>query len=191
MTAKYSPCVLAVVMCWWGSIGTTKAADDAWLTDFEKAKRISLEEGKPILADFTGSDWCGWCIKLDKEVFSTQEFRDFAQDSVVLFVADFPRGKPQSKVVIQQNEELRRKYGIKGLPTVLLLDDRGEVIGHVGYRPGGPVKYVEELRKIVSVYGTKTVVDEVQPEAVSVEEAKAPESTKFFSLGKWFRSLFE
>ena len=72
-----------------------------WYIDFEKAAQVSLQTGKPILADFTGSDWCGWCIKL-KEVFNTPKFKDWAEKNVVLLELDYPRRK-------QQDEKLKNK----------------------------------------------------------------------------------
>ncbi|MFC1498771.1 thioredoxin family protein, partial [Verrucomicrobiota bacterium] len=64
-----------------------------WLTDFEQARKLAKEKKLPILADFAGSDWCGWCIKLDKEVFTKEEFKKYAKDNLVLFLADFPNKK--------------------------------------------------------------------------------------------------
>lgn len=126
-----------------------RAGGDAWLTDFDKAKAKAAEKDVPILIDFTGSDWCGWCIKLDREVFSKEEFQTFAKDNVVLFMADFPRGKEQTDDVKQQNRKLAETYGIQGFPTILLVDAKGKVLARTGYRPGGAEVYVEHLKSLI------------------------------------------
>ena len=95
--------------------------------DFTKAKKEAVEKKLPILAYFSGCDWCGWCIKLDKEVFSQKVFKAFAKDRVVLFLADFPRAKELAAEVKAQNEQLRKAYDVEGFPTVLLLDAGGKV----------------------------------------------------------------
>jgi thioredoxin-related protein len=121
-----------------------------WLTDFEQAKKKAAEKNLPILVDFSGSDWCGWCIRLDKEVFSKPEFQKWAKENVVLFMADFPRNsKGQSEKVKQQNQELAAKYQVKGFPTVLLLNKDGEVVGRTGYQRGGPNAYVKHLENML------------------------------------------
>jgi len=132
-----------------GLFGFSATAGEEWLTDFNKATKEAAEKKLPILADFSGSDWCGWCIKLDKEVFSQMEFKAFAKDHVVLFLADFPRGTEQSAEVKAQNERLSRTYGVKGFPTVLLLDAGGKVIARTGYRKGGAGAYVEHLKDLL------------------------------------------
>ena len=124
-------------------------AGEGWPTDFDKAKKEAAEKKLPILADFSGSDWCGWCIRLDKEVFSKKEFKAFAKDNMVLFVADFPHKKKLPAAVQAQNEQLGKTYGVKGLPTVLLLDAGGKVIARTGYRRGGPGAYVDYLKTLL------------------------------------------
>jgi thioredoxin-related protein len=123
-------------------------AGEGWLTDFEKAKKMSAEKNLPILADFSGSDWCGWCVKLDKEVFAKKAFKDYAEKNLILFLADFPNRKKQPLEVKKQNEKLSKEYGIRGFPTVLLLDAKGKVIGRTGYMRGGPEAYVKHLKEL-------------------------------------------
>lgn len=124
---------------------------EGWLTDFEAAKKLAAEKNLPILADFSGSDWCGWCIKLDKEVFSQDAFKAYAKENLVLFLADFPSRKPQPEEVKKQNVALRDKYfGPRdGYPTVLLLDAEGKVLKRTGYKAGGAEKYVEHIKKLL------------------------------------------
>lgn len=112
------------------------------MTDFEAAQAKAAAEQKPMLLDFTGSDWCGWCIKLDKEVFSQEAFQNYAAEALVLVELDFPRGKDQSAKLKAQNKALAEKYGIRGFPTILILSPEGELIEKTGYRRGGAESYV-------------------------------------------------
>jgi len=123
-------------------------AGEGWLTDFEAAKKEAAEKGLPILADFSGSDWCGWCIRLDNEVFSQPEFKAYAKENVVLFLADFPNSTPQSDEIKAQNKKLSNQYGISGFPTVLLLNADGSVINKTGYQRGGAAAYVEHIKNL-------------------------------------------
>lgn len=127
------------------------AAGGSWQTDYKAALQQAAKDNKYVLLDFTGSDWCGWCIKLDKETFSKPAFKDFADKNLVLVEVDFPNNKPQSDLVIQQNKELQQKYGVEGFPTLVLLNPQGkEVARNVGYLPGGPdglIKWVDAARK--------------------------------------------
>jgi thioredoxin-related protein len=120
------------------------------MTDFELAQTKAKEENKSLLLDFTGSDWCGWCIKLKDEVFSKSAFKDYAKESLVLVELDFPRNKKQSAEVKKQNEALAQKFGVRGFPTLILLSPEGELIGKTGYRQGGAEAYVEHLKEIAS-----------------------------------------
>ncbi|MBL7114970.1 MAG: thioredoxin family protein [Kiritimatiellae bacterium] len=120
-----------------------------WLTDFEAAKKMAAEKARPILADFSGSDWCGWCIKLDKEVFSKAAFQAYAEDNLVLFLADFPSRKKLPEATQKQNQALSETYGIRGFPTVLILDAEGKVLEKTGYQRGGPEAYVAHLKELI------------------------------------------
>lgn len=125
-------------------------ADSSWLTDFESARKAAAEKKLPILADFSGSDWCGWCMKLDREVFSQKEFKEFASDNLILFLADFPRKKEQNEKLKAQNSELMKKYSVQGFPTVLILDAEGKVLAGTGYEEGGAAAYVAHLKKLIA-----------------------------------------
>jgi protein disulfide-isomerase len=119
------------------------AQESSWLTSFEDAKAAAKKDQKVILADFTGSDWCGWCIKLKNEVFSKPEFQTWAEKNVILLELDYPKSVPQSDEVKAQNKELAKKYGIKGYPTILFLDADGKQVGTLGYKPGGPAAWTK------------------------------------------------
>lgn len=120
-----------------------------WMTDYQKALELSKKTGKPILADFTGSDWCGWCIKLKKEVFNQPEFDAWAKKNVILLELDYPSQKPQSATVKKQNEGLATKYKIEGYPTILFLGSKGQVLGQYGYDSGGPKKWTTNAAKML------------------------------------------
>lgn len=93
-----------------------------WHTDMTKATELSLKENKPLLLFFTGSDWCGWCIKLQRDVLKTTEFANWATKNVILVELDFPRSKPQDNAVKMQNAQLAQTFGIQGYPTVWLVN---------------------------------------------------------------------
>ncbi len=140
--------IIPIALCL-GLTGFSATASADWLTDFAKAKQEAAQTQRPILADFSGSDWCGWCIKLDKEVFSRAEFKAFAKDNLVLFMADFPRKTEQSAELKKQNEELAGNYRVNGFPTVLILDATGKELARTGYRPGGAAAYVKYLQDVL------------------------------------------
>ena len=123
------------------------AAKEGWLDDMEKAKAQAKAENKKILLDFTGSDWCGWCVKLDKEVFSQQAWKDYAAKHFVLVEVDFPRGTQLPEATKKQNEELKKKFGIRGFPTIVITSASGTKKGELGYVEGGPEAFIKELKK--------------------------------------------
>ncbi len=131
------------------------AAESGWTEDFAAAKKQAAAEHKDLLIDFTGSDWCGWCKKLEKEVFSTAVFKREAPRHFVLVRLDFPRRVQQSAALKAQNRKLMRKYGVRGFPTVILADARGNEYARTGYRRGGAEKYIANLDKLRS---KKTIV---------------------------------
>jgi len=119
-----------------------------WGTDLPAALTRARSENKKVLLDFTGSDWCPWCIKFDHEVLSTDEFATYARSKLVLVLLDFPRTKPQSATLKQANEKLAKQFGVKGYPTYVLLDNAGKELGRqVGYAGGGPGAFIAELER--------------------------------------------
>ena len=129
-------------------IASAGAAELKWETDVAVAQAKAKAENKLVMMDFTGSDWCGWCIKLNKEVFSTPEFMTYAQKNVVPVEIDFPRSKPQSAQLKKANEALQGKYKVEGYPTIIVLDSNGKKVGELGYQPGGPKPFIAELEKL-------------------------------------------
>jgi len=140
---KSATCLLAVLAL----LGVNAAASE-WLTDLPKAQAQAKEEKKMVLLDFTGSDWCGWCIKLHNEVFSKPEFAEYARKNLVLVEVDFPRKKKLSAEQKKANDALQQKYKIDGYPTIIVLNGEGKKIGELGYMPGGPKAFLAELEKV-------------------------------------------
>jgi thioredoxin-related protein len=150
-----------------GAPAVTRSVPKGWIEDFEAAKRQAATEGKFILMDFSGSDWCGWCRKMDEEVFSQSKFIKEASKQYVLVMIDSPSDKSiLSKLAQEQNGKLRAKYGVRGFPSVVIVDSAGEVVKrHAGYRKGGPKGYMKYLKELMD--GVKW--PEKKP------EAKAPD----------------
>ena len=127
-----------------------EASNHRWFDDFDSAMKIAIDEDKDLLVDFTGSDWCHWCIKLHEEVFAHDAFYDKASKHFVLVALDFPNAEEiKAKVPNpKRNQELAAKYGIQGYPTILLINRNEDVFASTGYQEGGPEKYITHLADI-------------------------------------------
>jgi protein disulfide-isomerase len=121
-----------------------------WLTDMSTAQTTAKKLDRPIFVYFTGSDWCGWCKKLDAEILSHVEFHNYAAKHLVLLKLDFPRHTAQPPEVASANRSLARKFGIRGFPTVIMLDKNGNELGRTGYQAVTPAQYVSYLDHFVS-----------------------------------------
>ncbi len=128
---------------------TGQSQELKWHTDVKEAIAISTKENKPMLLFFTGSDWCGWCIRLQKEVLHTPEFKSWAKDKVVLVELDFPRRAPQSVELKRQNSELQQAFGVQGYPTIHFANGATkdgkssfQGLGSSGYVAGGPAAWL-------------------------------------------------
>ncbi len=169
---------LVVATAAWTLTSSVFAAGDLWVTDFEKAKATASSEGKDLLMDFTGSDWCGWCIKLRKEVFDLDAFKSAAPKSFVLVELDYPQNKSKlSKETQEQNAKLQQQFGIRGYPTIILADAQGRPYAQTGYQAGGPEKYLPHLDELRAV---KAKRDEQWKKA---ETAQGVEKAKFLAAG--------
>ncbi|MGO4905656.1 thioredoxin family protein [Flavobacterium sp. W20_MBD1_R3] len=136
--------IIVALLLFAGSFAA-EAQELVWETNVTKAMAISTETKKPLLLFFTGSDWCGWCIRLQKEVLRTPEFAAWANENVVLVELDYPRKAPQTEEIKKQNNELQMAFGIQGFPTIILANGvtkdgkvNFEGIGSTGYVAGGP-----------------------------------------------------
>jgi thioredoxin-related protein len=119
-----------------------------WAADLPKALEQAKAENKIVLLDFTGSDWCVWCMKFDNDVLSQPEFASYAKTNLVMVMLDFPNAKPQSDSVKEVNKDLQDKFKVNGFPTYVALTSDGKEIGRqVGYLQGGPQAFIIELDK--------------------------------------------
>jgi len=135
----------------------SQEGDLEWHTDLNKAIEISIESEKPLFMFFTGSDWCGWCIRLQKEVFFKPDFVKWAKENLVLVELDFPRRKKLEESLKQQNENLRQVFAVRGYPTgwfVVPEIEENKVnfkrLGSQGYVAGGPKNWIDGANKILS-----------------------------------------
>jgi len=140
------------------NVNATEKSDLKWYTDLDKAHEASTKEGKPIFGFFTGSDWCGWCTLLQKNVFAKEAFITWAKKNVILLELDFPKRTPQSPELKKQNQNMQKAFGVRGYPTVWIFDssknaDTGAYnltrIGKLGY-PSGAKKGKEEVKFLES-----------------------------------------
>ncbi len=141
------------------NIENTNIASESliWHNDLKNAIPLSINNNKPLLLFFTGSDWCGWCIRLQREVFAFEEFKKWTDENVILVELDFPRRKQLEPNIAKQNRELQQIFGVRGYPTVWLVTpqiiksndpqnpaDRINFLklGSLGYVAGGPEKWI-------------------------------------------------
>jgi len=130
------------------------ATASGWLDDYHKAQDEAKSSHKLLLLNFTGSDWCGWCIRLDQDVFSQSDFKDYANKNLVLLELDFPRPggsrwQGQAAELKKQNLGLARQYDVHGFPTLIVLDGNGQKLWQFeGYLPGAElIAQLEKLHK--------------------------------------------
>ncbi|MGR7814372.1 thioredoxin family protein [Lacinutrix undariae] len=141
---------ILLAMIFVASVVTVSAQE--WQTDFVKAKEIASKESKPIILVFQGSDWCAPCIKLDREIWSTETFKKYANDNYVMLKADFPRKKNNSlsEKQTKSNAQLAEKYNRQGFfPFVVVLDSSGKVLGESSYKKITPENYIKELNAFI------------------------------------------
>jgi thioredoxin-related protein len=124
------------------------AAGFEWITDYSRALTRARAERRNVFLFFTGSDWCGWCKRLEEEILTKSEFKNYAKEKLILVKLDFPRQIEQSEALQNQNRTLAAQYGIKGYPTVIVLDPAGRAVKQLGYQEGGPGPFVSALRAV-------------------------------------------
>jgi protein disulfide-isomerase len=138
--------VLVLVCAVFG--GSVFAAGEGWLTNFKEAKKEAAAKNLPILVEFSGSDWCKYCVRMENEVFSKKAFKDYVKDNFVLLFIDFPMKTKLAPELKKQNDNLASIYGVRVFPTVLILDKEGQVLNVSHYAPGGVDVFLEFLKKI-------------------------------------------
>ena len=126
----------------------TPPSKPGWGTSYEEGRQEAKAGNKLVLLDFTGSDWCGWCIMLDREVFPQPQFKEYASKNLVLVEVDFPKRKSVSAAMKEQNERLLLRYQVQGFPTIIVLNSEGQMVAELGYMQGGPDAFIAVLEKL-------------------------------------------
>ncbi len=148
---------LVLIMITLAQTNNAQTVDLNWHTDLSKAVSISINEKKPIMLFFTGSDWCGWCMRLKKEVFNHEKFKIWSDEKIILVELDFPRRKKLESNILNQNRELARIFGVSGYPTCWLVKpqilENSKVnflkLGKLGYVAGGTDKWISVAEKFL------------------------------------------
>jgi protein disulfide-isomerase len=145
--------ILYFVFFW--SLQTLSAQELKWQTDINKAIELSTKSKKPLMLFFTGSDWCGWCIKLQKEVFQKPEFVEWSKN-VILVELDYPRKTQLEASLKQQNDQLQQIFQVQGFPTIWFVNPQKngtqinlQQLGKTGYVAGGPEKWLEVVNQFM------------------------------------------
>ena len=146
---KTSPSTLLAAIFLSVALAASAQADPNWQTDYKKAQDEAKTNKKLLLVDFTGSDWCGYCIRLNREILSKPQFKDYANKNLVLVEIDFPRTKQQSATLREQNVRLAQEYRIEGFPTIVVLNGEGKKVWRYdGYFSDGAEAFIAELEKL-------------------------------------------
>jgi protein disulfide-isomerase len=132
-----------------GDQAATSVGGLDWMTDVDRAMSIAANQDRPIFMFFTGSDWCGWCKRLSGNVLTKPEFKDYAEDQLVLLMLDFPRRIQQSPETQRANSNLAKRYGVRGFPTIILTDETGQEIARTGYKHMSAAQYVQHLKSLL------------------------------------------
>ena len=128
-----------------------------WTMDYDQGLELAQKKGLPVFLDFTGSDWCGWCIYMKKNVFNKPEWHQFANKNLSLITIDFPQNPETVPTRFKKrNQQLQMKYGVKGYPTYIILDSDGQsILGRLGASQGQKAKgFVKEITSILRFSGT-------------------------------------
>ncbi|MFK7960848.1 MAG: thioredoxin family protein [Phycisphaerales bacterium] len=154
------------------SSAASSAARIRWVEDDMKTAMAQAKRtGKYILIDFTGSDWCGWCIKLDKEVFDLPAFAPASKD-LIFAKLDFPRSKAQRPQVKAANEAWKQRLEVRGFPTIFLADAQGRPFAKTGYKAGGPAEYMKHVNGFIALKKKQDDLVAKAEKAEGIERAK-------------------
>lgn len=152
-----------------------------WVTDLDAAKEQAARENKAVLINFTGSDWCGWCIRLKSEIFSQPEFEAYADRNLVLVEIDFPKRKKLSMAQQKANVTIANKMKVGGYPTLVFLNSKGAEIGRGGYRAGGPKPFVEATAKLTGLAAAEGAGTTTSPYSGKAAPSAKPSDIPIFS----------
>jgi thioredoxin-related protein len=164
-----------------------------WTMDYDAAVQLAAEKKVPMLINFTGSDWCGWCKLMDGSVFGEEEWKTFATENTVLITVDFPKDKSiVPEKYVDRNKALKEKFGVKGYPTYVILDSDGEtVIGQLGAgRDKTPASFIEEYEGVVRMSEASIAAyieehpDKAESYTKAIEEVRASEK----GLSDWIET---
>ena len=152
LAAFATGCLLAMAADANDEVALEGAEPGRWTMDFEAATKLAAERELPMMINFTGSDWCGWCKLMDKEVFAKDEWKKFAAEHVVLVTLDFPKDKSiVPEKFVARNKKLKEQFGVRGYPTYIVLDSDGETkIGKLGAGKGKtPSSFIKEFQGVI------------------------------------------
>lgn len=125
------------------------AVPEGWTDDFAAAQKAAAKSEKPMAVLFTGSDWCPWCVRLADEIMLKKDFREASSNDFVFVYLDYPSNESlQTPARRVANQALLNRYGVRGFPTVLVMDAKGAVLGKTGYRRMSAKEYAEHLRSL-------------------------------------------
>jgi protein disulfide-isomerase len=126
-------------------------ANQPWVESYDEALQRSKATGRPVMLVFSGSDWCGWCVKLKKNVFAKSEFKQWASQNVLMVEVDFPRTKQLAARIQQQNSRLKTKYGqhVNSYPTILIVDSTGATVAKTGYDGLGAESFINTASSLI------------------------------------------
>lgn len=151
MTRRLIVSLIAIILSL--SLGCNLEADDKKskvFTSYKKALAAAKKSGRIILVDFTGSDWCSWCIRLKKEALHKKEFLAFAEKNLIILQLDFPQKKKLSKSLENQNKALAKKFKVTGYPTIVFLNNKGREIGRSGFEYGGAKHWIKKSKAMIA-----------------------------------------
>lgn len=167
-----------------GSTANQGIKTGEWTMDYDAALKFAGENKLPVMLNFTGSDWCSWCKLMQQSVFSQVEWKQYAQNRMVLVTVDFPRDKSIVPVEYQvRNQQLQQTYGVQGYPTYIILDSDGKtILGKLGAgRDKTPQSFIREVEDVLMF--SKTEIEKAVSK-MTAEQAKTYRSTldKYNSL---------
>jgi len=144
-----------------------------WVSSYSEGLEMAKKSQKPMMLYFTGSDWCQWCGKLDSEILNTSAFASKVSDQFIFVRVDFPRTKPLPEEQAKANERLREQFQVRGFPTVVILNSKGELLGTVGYQPTSPELYADTLLTMAQSGGQfVTTMAQFEPGQLSIDQLR-------------------